>query len=59
MHVQPLTTLSHAQVAELAASAADRGETVEHANPFAPDCWRHAVFVDAFRERAAELQPVC
>ncbi|WP_225784693.1 hypothetical protein [Xenophilus sp. Marseille-Q4582] len=57
MHIRPLTALTHAEVVELAAAAADRGDHHQRANPFPPDCWRHRTFNDAFQARAAELQP--
>jgi len=61
MHIKPLASLSHAEVADLAAHAAERGEELPLANPFpadGPDCWRHRVFRDVFAARAADLQPV-
>ena len=60
MHIKPLASLSHAEVADLAAHAAERGEELPLANPFPPkpDCWRHRVFRDVFVARAADLQPV-
>lgn len=60
MHIKPLASLSHAEVADLAAHAAERGEELPLANPFPadPDCWRHRVFRDVFATRAADLQPV-
>lgn len=57
MQVKPLTSLSHAEVADLARHAADRGEDLEQANPFPAGHWRHATFADVFRARAAELAP--
>lgn len=58
MHIKPLTSLDHAEVADLAAHAAERGDDLATENPFPPDCWRHAVFRDVFVSRAADLQPV-
>lgn len=58
MNVKPLHALSHAEVVDLARHAADRGDDLDQANPFAADCWRHGVFNDVFRARAADLQPV-
>lgn len=58
MQVKSLSTLNHAEVADLAAHAAERGETLAHANPFPANCWRHTVFCDVFAARAADLQPV-
>ncbi len=60
MHVKPLVSLSHTEVAELARHAAERGEELALANPFPadPDCWRHVVFRDVFAARAADLQPI-
>lgn len=60
MHIKPLSSLSHVEVAELAAHAAERGEELPLANPFPAEsgCWRHRVFRDVFAARAADLQPV-
>ena len=55
MHVKPLSSLSLAEVADLARHAADRGEDLEQANPFPAGHCRHPTFEDVFRERSAEL----
>ncbi|MNY08773.1 hypothetical protein D3C86_1416440 [compost metagenome] len=55
MHVKSLSALAHAEVVDLATHAADRGEDLECANPFAPGNWRHATFEDAFLARCAAL----
>lgn len=55
MQIKTLSSLSHAEVADLAARAADRGEDLDQANPFAPGDWQHATFADVFRARAGEL----
>lgn len=58
MHVKPLASLSHTEVSDLAAHAAERGEELALANPFPAGSWRHTVFRDVFAARAADLQPV-
>ncbi|WPH22288.1 hypothetical protein [Variovorax paradoxus] len=58
MHIKRLTSLSHTEVADLAAHAAERGEELALANPYPPDSWRHTVFRDVFAARASDLQPV-
>jgi hypothetical protein len=58
MHVKPLSSLSHEEVADLAAHAAERGEELALANPYTPGSWRHTVFRDVFLARTADLQPV-
>lgn len=55
MHIRALEELSHAEVAELAEQAADRGEQQEQANPYMRGDWRHRVFADVFSLRAADL----
>lgn len=58
MDIRSLSKLSHREVVDLGRAAADRGESLDGSNPFASNCWRHAVFADAHRAREAELQPV-
>ncbi|WP_412511203.1 hypothetical protein [Variovorax paradoxus] len=58
MHVKPLSSLSHEEVADLAAQAAERGEELPLANPFPVGAWRHTVFRDVFAARLADLQPI-
>jgi len=58
MQVRPLSSLTHAEVVDLAEHAAGREEPIEQANPFDPGCWRHAVFNDVFIACAADLQPI-
>ena len=58
MHIKPLDSLSHTEVTDLAAHAAERGEELPLANPFPEGGWRHAVFRDVFVARVADLQPV-
>jgi len=60
MHqVKPLASLTDAEVTELASAAADRGECVSDVNPFTARTHKrlHALFEQAFRQRAADLQP--
>ena len=58
MHIKSLSTLDHAEVADLAAHAAERGEELALANPYPEGSWRHIVFRDVFAARAADFQPV-
>jgi hypothetical protein len=58
MHVKPISSLSHEEVADVAAQAAERGEELALANPFPVGGWRHAVFRDVFAARVADLQPI-
>lgn len=58
MQIKSLSTLDHAEVADLAAHAAERGEELPLANPFPEGGWRHAVFRDVFVARVADLQPI-
>lgn len=58
MHIRPLSSLTRAEVVDLARHAADLGDDFAQVNPFPSDCWRHGVFNDALRARAADLQPV-
>ncbi|QRY31201.1 hypothetical protein JVX96_24480 [Variovorax sp. PDNC026] len=58
MHVKPLSSLSHEEVADLAAQAAERGEELALANPFPEGSWRHIVFRDVFAACVADLQPI-
>lgn len=57
MQVRPLSSLTDAEVHDLATHAAERGERVEDANPFPAHAPHHAVFAAAFAQRAADLQP--
>ncbi|MDR6887852.1 MULTISPECIES: hypothetical protein [Variovorax] len=58
MHVKPLSSLSHEEVADLAGQAAERGEELPLANPFPEGTWRHTVFRDVFVARLADQQPI-
>ena len=58
MHVKPLSSLSHEEVADIAAQAAERGEELALANPFPEGSWRHTVFRDVFAARVVDLQPI-
>jgi len=58
MHVKPLSSLSHEEVADIAVQSAERGEELPLANPFPSGSWRHTVFRDVFASRVADLQPI-
>lgn len=58
MHIKPLSSLSHTEVTDLAAHAAERGEELALANRYPEGTWRHTVFHDVFAAHAADLQPV-
>jgi hypothetical protein len=58
MHIKPLNTLTPAEVTDLAHAAADRGEPLDAANPYAAGSARHDRFAAAYRKREGELQAV-
>ncbi|MBX3653229.1 MAG: hypothetical protein KF686_03530 [Ramlibacter sp.] len=55
--IKPLDQLDDAEISVLAASAAERGEPVEDANPFPPGSRKHEIFMRAYRAREDELHP--
>ena len=57
MQIKSLSTLSHTEIADLAAHAAERCEELALANPYPSGSWRHTVFRDVFLARTADLQP--
>ncbi len=53
--IKPLESLSRDEVRELAQSAADRSEPMEHANPFDPDSRNGLHFQRDYQERSRDL----
>ena len=56
MDVTPIDRLSTAQIDDLAIHAAERGERLEDANPFAPGSPQRLTFASAFQRCARDLQ---
>lgn len=55
--IKPLHTLSRAEIRELAIAAADRGDSIDSCNPFAPGTDRFDWFQSYYRDRQAQLSP--
>ncbi len=56
--IKPLTSLTAAEAADLGACAAERGDSVKDANPFAQGTVLHIAFIQGFDHRAEELEVV-
>ncbi|MFM9424370.1 hypothetical protein RCH10_000798 [Variovorax sp. GrIS 2.14] len=56
MHVTPIERLTPEQVRDIARHAAERGERLEDANPFASGSPQRLTFASAFQLCARDLQ---
>lgn len=58
MHaIKRLDTLTREEVRVLALAAADRGDSIDSCNPFAPGTDRFDWFQSYYRDRQAQLSP--
>jgi hypothetical protein len=57
MQVKRINALTLAEVRDLAAHTAERGERIKDVNPFARGTLPREVFTRAFVQRAADLRP--
>jgi hypothetical protein len=59
MHtIKPIEQVGHDEIVELARAAADRGESLRDANPFAPGTSQHLSFTHWYWARHRELHEV-
>lgn len=57
MHVRPISTLTAAEIRDLATHAAERGERIKDVNPFPRRTLQRRAFTRAYVRRALELRP--
>lgn len=57
MHIKPLSSLTRAEISDLAQAACDSGEDLGAANPFERDTWQFTAFHMAYLARLDQIEP--